>query len=74
MWRFYKLQKTFFSYTVIRILPSTGKTEAQLMVNGLLVTNDPIGSLNYFCNTTWGHLPVCLNDCAERGVKNSCFK
>src|SRR5271170_8345307 len=27
----------------------------------------------YFCNTTWGHLLVCLKDCAERGVKNPYF-
>ena len=28
----------------------------------------------YFCNTTWGHLLVCLKDYAERGVKNPYFK
>lgn len=28
----------------------------------------------YFCNTTWGHLLVCLKDYAERGVKNPHFK
>ena len=27
----------------------------------------------YFCNTTWGHLLVCLKDYAERGVKNPYF-
>ena len=28
----------------------------------------------YFCNTTWGHLLVCLRDYCERGVKNPYFK
>ena len=28
----------------------------------------------HFCNTTWGHLLVCLKDYAERGVKNPYFK
>jgi uncharacterized protein YndB with AHSA1/START domain len=28
----------------------------------------------YFCNTTWGHLLVCLKDYAERGVKNPYLK
>ena len=28
----------------------------------------------YFCNTTWGHLLVCLKDYAERGVKNPYFR
>jgi uncharacterized protein YndB with AHSA1/START domain len=27
----------------------------------------------YFCNTTWGHLLVCLKDYAERGVRNPHF-
>ena len=27
----------------------------------------------YHCNTTWGHLLVCLKDYAERGVKNPYF-
>jgi uncharacterized protein YndB with AHSA1/START domain len=28
----------------------------------------------YFCNTTWGHLFVCLKDYCEHGVKNPYFK
>jgi len=28
----------------------------------------------YHCNTTWGHLLVCLKDYAERGVKNPYFR
>jgi uncharacterized protein YndB with AHSA1/START domain len=28
----------------------------------------------HFCNTTWGHLLVCLKDYAERGMKNPYFK
>ena len=28
----------------------------------------------YYCNTTWGHLLVCLKDYCERGVKNPYFK
>jgi uncharacterized protein YndB with AHSA1/START domain len=28
----------------------------------------------YYCNTTWGHLLVCLKSYAERGVKNPYFK
>ena len=28
----------------------------------------------YFCNTTWGHLLVCLKEYCERGVKNPYFK
>jgi len=28
----------------------------------------------YHCNTTWGHLRVCLKDYCERGVKNPYFK
>lgn len=28
----------------------------------------------YYCNTTWGHLLVCLKDYAEKGVKNPYFK
>jgi hypothetical protein len=32
------------------------------------------GDHRHFCNTTWGHLLVCLKDYAERGVKNPYFK
>ncbi len=28
----------------------------------------------HFCNTTWGHLLVCLKDYCECGVKNPYFK
>jgi len=28
----------------------------------------------YYCNTTWGHLLVCLKEYCERGVKNPYFK
>ena len=28
----------------------------------------------YLCNTTWGHLLVCLKDYAEHGVANPYFK
>lgn len=28
----------------------------------------------YYCNTTWGHLLVCLKAYCERGVKNPYFK
>jgi uncharacterized protein YndB with AHSA1/START domain len=28
----------------------------------------------YFCNTTWGHLLVCLKQYAQSGVKNPYFK
>jgi len=28
----------------------------------------------YYCNTTWGHLLVCLKQYAERGVRNPYFK
>ena len=28
----------------------------------------------YFCNTTWGHLLVCLKDHCEHGVMNPYFK
>jgi len=27
----------------------------------------------YFCNTTWGHLLVCLKQYAEKGIKNPYF-
>jgi uncharacterized protein YndB with AHSA1/START domain len=28
----------------------------------------------YFCNTTWGHLLVCMKQYAQSGVKNPYFK
>jgi uncharacterized protein YndB with AHSA1/START domain len=28
----------------------------------------------YYCNTTWGHLLVCLKQYAEKGVKNPYFR
>jgi uncharacterized protein YndB with AHSA1/START domain len=28
----------------------------------------------YYCNTTWGHLLVCLKEYLERGVENPYFK
>ena len=28
----------------------------------------------YYCNTTWGHLLVCLKQYVEKGVKNPYFK
>jgi uncharacterized protein YndB with AHSA1/START domain len=31
------------------------------------------GDHYYFCNTTWGHLLVCLKDYCEHGVKNPYF-
>jgi hypothetical protein len=31
------------------------------------------GDQRHFCNTSWGHLLVCLKDYAERGVKNPYF-
>lgn len=31
------------------------------------------GNHCYYCNTTWGHLLVCLKQYAERGMKNPYF-